>query len=76
MSNEQEYYCIFLMRYNDRRWFPLIQFDSHQQAEREMTTMVKRNSQRYSKANLRVLSRTQAKREFGSEWEYTYPIQP
>jgi hypothetical protein len=75
MGEDQEYFCIFLLRLNDRRWFPLIQFDSQREAENAMFAMFSRSS-RYSKANLRVLSRSQAKNEFGREWEYTYPIQP
>jgi hypothetical protein len=67
MNNE--YYCI-LMRRNDERWTVLCYFNTRFQAEAVYKGMLSRYG-RYNQSNLRVISRTEAKSEFGNDWEYT-----
>lgn len=67
MSNE--YFCI-LMRRTDERWAVLCYFNTRFQAESVYKGMLARYA-RYNSANLRLVSRSEAKSEFGKDWEYT-----
>ncbi len=69
MGSQDEYYCVFIRRNSDKKWVPLAQFDNYRQAEKVMFGMFARHT-RYNRANLRVLSASQAKQEFGPDWDF------
>lgn len=66
----EKFYCAFVRP--DKRWVELCQFSTRQEAENLMQMMLRKDQQRYTPRNLRVLSRAELKQEFGSEWVRVY----
>jgi hypothetical protein len=68
----EEYYCVAVRRNYEDVWRVVSKHATPEEAQAELD---KRRSYtgafNYDNAELRVLSRSQAKKEFGRDWEYT-----
>jgi hypothetical protein len=66
-----EYYCVAVRRNYESIWRVVSKHDTREEAQDELD---KRRAYtgifNYDNAELRVLSRTEAKAEFGADWEY------
>lgn len=69
-NSEQEYYCVLMRRPRDRHWLAIHKFETRNQAELTVSQMA--HKPLYRNGELRVISRTEAKQEFGKGWEYRY----
>jgi hypothetical protein len=67
--DNQKFYCAFVRQ--DKRWVELCQFSSRDEAENVRERMLTRD-QRYNHGNLRVMSRTEVRQEFGTDWVRIY----
>jgi hypothetical protein len=67
----EEYYCVCVQRDYESVWRVVSKHSTREEAEAELE---KRRGYtgafNYDNAELRVLSRSEAKKEFGSDWEY------
>jgi crotonobetainyl-CoA:carnitine CoA-transferase CaiB-like acyl-CoA transferase len=66
---DEKYYCAFVRQ--DKRWVELCQFNSRYEAENVMNRMLNKDN-RYHTGNLRVMSRSEVRQEFGAEWVRIY----
>ena len=68
----EEYYCVAVHREYESVWRVVSKHNTREEAEAELE---KRRGYtgafNYDNAELRVLSRSEAKKEFGATWEYT-----
>jgi hypothetical protein len=71
-SEPAEYYCVAVQRDYESVWRFVSKHTTREEAEQEVE---KRRGYtgafNYDNAQLRVISRSEAKKEFGSDWEYT-----
>lgn len=66
-----EYYCVAVQRNYESVWRVISKHDTIEEAERELERRRGfTGSFNYDNATLRILSRSEAKREFGKSWEY------
>jgi hypothetical protein len=72
MNPTQEYFSV-LLRQSERSWVVLCYCPTRQQAEMIQNGMITKCSN-YDAQNLRVLSRSEAKHEFGLEWEHFFMV--
>lgn len=71
---EPEYYCLAVKREYESVWRVIGKYDTEEQAETALEEKrAYEGSFNYHNAELKVLSRTQAKQQFGATWEY-HPI--
>jgi hypothetical protein len=71
-KNEPQYYCIAVRRNYESIWRVIGKFDTLEAAQEAVEEKRKYTGAfNYDNAELRVLSRAEAKKEFGSSWEYT-----
>jgi hypothetical protein len=70
-SQQREYYCLGVRRNYETIWRMVSKHDSREEAEAELA---KRRAFtgvfNYDNADLRVMSRAEAKQIFGQDWEY------
>jgi hypothetical protein len=70
-KKQAEYYCVAVRRNYEEVWRVVSKHESRDEAEAELE---KRRGYtgafNYDNADLRVMSRSEAKKEFGSDWEY------
>jgi hypothetical protein len=71
-KDKAQYYCVAVRRHYEDIWRIVSKHDTREEAEAELE---KRRgftgAFNYDNADLRVLSRSEAKKEFGADWEYT-----
>ena len=70
-KSEPEYYCLAVRRDYEEIWRFIGKYDTPEQAQAALDE--KRayvGAFNYNNAELRVVSRSEAKKEFGSDWEY------
>lgn len=66
-----EYYCVAVRRNYESIWRFVSKHNTREEAEDELGRRREfKGSFNYDNAELRVVSRTEAKKEFGKEWEY------
>lgn len=70
-KSKAEYYCVCVRRNYEAVWRVISKHDTRDEAQSEIE---KRRAYtgafNYDNAELRILSRTEAKAEFGADWEY------
>ena len=70
-AQRSEYYCVAVRRNYEETWRVVSKHDTNEEAQVELD---KRRAYtgafNYDNAELRVISRSEAKKEFGSDWEY------
>jgi hypothetical protein len=66
-----EYYCVAVQRNYESIWRVITKHDTIEEAEQELERRRGfTGSFNYDNATLRLLSRSEAKREFGKTWEF------
>lgn len=71
-QQQAEYYCVAVRRNYESVWRIITKHDSYEDAQRELTERrAYTGSFNYDNAELRVISRSEGKKEFGKDWEYT-----
>ncbi|HEX2908814.1 MAG TPA: hypothetical protein VHO69_18225 [Phototrophicaceae bacterium] len=66
-----EYYCVCVRRDYETVWRFVTKHDTREQAEAELQARrAFTGAFNYDNAELRVISRSEAKAEFGASWEY------
>lgn len=66
-----DYYCVCVRRNYESIWRVVSKHNTLEEAQEEMQNRRGYTGAfNYDNAELRVLSRTEAKKEFGSSWEY------
>jgi hypothetical protein len=71
-QQQAEYYCVAVRRNYESVWRIISKHDSLEDAQRELTERrAYTGSFNYDNAELRVISRSEGKKEFGKDWEYT-----
>jgi hypothetical protein len=66
-----EYYCVAVRRNYEEVWRVVSKHDTREAAEAELAERrAYTGAFNYDNAELRVLSRSEAKAEFGDSWEY------
>jgi hypothetical protein len=67
-----EYYCVAVRRNYEAIWRMVSQHDTPEAAQAELNERhAYTGAFNYNNADLRVISRSEAKKEFGADWEYT-----
>jgi hypothetical protein len=67
-----EYYCVAVRRHYETIWRFISKHDTSEQAQNELEERRSYTGAfNYDNADLRVISRSEAKKEFGPKWEYT-----
>jgi hypothetical protein len=70
-KNSKEYFCVAVRRNYEDTWRVVSKHDTQEAAQAELE---KRRAYtgafNYDNAELRILSRSKAKEEFGARWEY------
>jgi hypothetical protein len=70
-SAKAEYFCLFVRRHYEEVWRAVSKHDSREAAERELENRRSFTGPfNYDNADLRVLSRTEARKEFGKGWDF------
>ncbi len=70
-SAKSEYYCVAVKRNYETEWRVITRHDTREQAEAEMEERRGYTGAfNYDNAELRVISRSEAKKEFGESWEF------
>jgi len=70
-STKNEYYCLAVRRDYETAWRVITKHDTLEQAEAELQERRGYTGAfNYDNAELRVLSRSEAKKEFGEDWEF------
>ncbi len=68
---KSEYYCLWVKRNYEDMWRAVSKHDTREAAQEELE---KRRGYtgvfNYDNAELRVMSRTEARKEYGKEWDY------
>jgi len=73
-KNEPQYYCIAVRRNYETIWRVIGKYPTQEEAEAALEEKRAYTGDfNYDNAELRVISRAEAKKEFGASWEY-YPI--
>ena len=73
-KDNTEYYCVAVRRNYESIWRFIGKYNTPEAAQAALEEKrAYTGSFNYDNAELRVVSRSQAKKEFGSDWEY-YPI--
>lgn len=71
-SQTGEYYCVAVQRNYETIWRVVSKHNTREEAEAELEERRGYTGAfNYDNAQLRVISRSEAKKEFGKEWEYT-----
>lgn len=71
-SQTGEYYCVAVRRNYETVWRVVSKHETREEAQAELETRRSYTGAfNYDNAELRVISRSEAKQEFGKEWEYT-----
>lgn len=66
-----QYYCVFVRRNYEETWRAISKHAKREEAEEELERRRGFTGVfNYDNAELRVLSRTEAQREFGADWDY------
>lgn len=70
--NNKEYYCVAVCRdYEPTVWRVVSKHDTREEAEAELQRRLEYTGAfNYHNARLRVIGRSEAKKEFGPDWEY------
>jgi hypothetical protein len=67
-----EYYCVAVQRNYESVWRVVSRHDTREEAQAELDARrAYTGAFNYDNAELRVISRSEAKQEFGKDWEYT-----
>lgn len=67
-----EYYCVAVRRHYEPLWRFVSKHATHEEAQTELEQRRGYTGAfNYDNADLRVISRSEAKKEFGASWEYT-----
>jgi hypothetical protein len=70
-SSKANYYCVCVRRDYESIWRVVSKHDSLEEAESELQRRREyTGALNYDNAELRILSRDEAKAEFGKDWEY------
>ncbi len=73
-SDDAQYYCLAVRRNYEDVWRVIGKYDTRDQAEAALEEKrAYTGAFNYDNAELRVISRAEGKKEFGSSWEY-HPI--
>jgi hypothetical protein len=69
---EPEYFCLAVRREYEAVWRVIGKYETQEQAETALEEKrAYQGSFNYDNAELKVLSRAEAKKQFGATWEYT-----
>lgn len=67
-----EYYCVAVRRHYEPIWRFVSKHDTPEEAQAELEARRGYTGAfNYDNADLKVVSRSEAKKEFGAKWEYT-----
>jgi hypothetical protein len=70
-KSKVEYYCVAVRRNYEETWRIVSKHATRDEAQNELETRRSYTGAfNYDNAELRVLSRSEAKKEFGASWEY------
>jgi hypothetical protein len=70
-KQSREYYCVAVQRNYESVWRMVSQHATFEEAQTELEERrAYKGAFNYDNAKLRVISRTEAKKEFGKDWEY------
>jgi hypothetical protein len=71
-SQTGEYFCVAVQRNYETMWRIVSKHRTREEAEAELETRrAYTGAFNYDNAELRVISRSEGKKEFGKDWEYT-----
>jgi hypothetical protein len=70
-QKQPEYYCVAVKRNYEELWRMVSKHDTREEAEAELESRRSYTGAfNYDNAELRVVSRSEARKEFGPDWEY------
>jgi len=70
--SSSEYYCVCVRRHYEQVWRIVSRHKTYEEAQAELEERRSYTGTfNYDNADLRVLSRSEAKKEFGPKWEFT-----
>ena len=71
VKSRADYYCVWVRRNYETVWRAVSKHDNREQAEAELERRRSfTGAFNYDNAELRILSRNEARKEFGKEWDY------